>query len=739
MYGYVGKIIRLNLTNKTIDFIQTSDYEQWGGGHGIGSAIFFDLAVIEKGLDLESMDHNSPHDGGFHPDNVVTIMTSPLTGTLVPGASGRTEVQGIGVMSYPVGWFTRSNFGGRFGAMLKFAGYDGIVIEGVSDTPVWVDIRDESILIRECSSLGLWGMDTKACQETIWDYVAESSTDNKEYGKWISPEGTNDSTTQRPAVLTIGIAGENKSRIACLIHDVSNAAGQGGFGGIWGSKNLKAISVIGSGRIYVADPQKLLEARINQMKHYGFNEKNAKPRKTYFGRFSIPPVPVELYSGEFNGSIMATKRNEEKRPQACVGCSAACRSRYKSGKANEANCAATMFYSDANTREIQYDAIDLLNRYGLNAYELQASIKYLKELFDLGVIGSSGSEIETSLNFDDYGSLHFVESFLDTLSTRNTDFGDTLAEGIRRAIEIWGRTSDIGDVTDGPGKIQLPYWGFAEHGYDPRSEVEWGYGSILGDRDCNEHCFNSIFWDALNMFNPIKNHEATAEETVRIFAEKMIPYKDDYASAEESQQMLDFADENMYSEHIARLVAWHRHYTRFFKQSLLFCDHRWPDIVNGYRDDKVGSTGEAEPKFFNAVTGKTITFLDGMELGRKIWNLDNAIWVLQGRNRDMVHFADYVYNKDTSAICIFTTYNPTPLPLLPQWGYRSISNRRIKKGTYPNGDNSGEDFESFKTRFYNLEGWDASTGWPTRSTLEAPGIDLGYVADVLEDKGHLGI
>ena len=122
--GYAGKILRLNLTERKASTIPTSDYAQWGGGHGMGSAIFFDL-VKDKTID------------GFDPANVVTIMTSPLCGTLVPAAGGRTEVQGIGVQSYPIGWFTRSNFGGRFSAQLKYAGWDGIVIEGRADEPVW--------------------------------------------------------------------------------------------------------------------------------------------------------------------------------------------------------------------------------------------------------------------------------------------------------------------------------------------------------------------------------------------------------------------------------------------------------------------------------------------------------------------------------------------------------------------------------------------------------------------------
>jgi aldehyde:ferredoxin oxidoreductase len=125
--GYIGKILRLNLTDRKSSTLETEAYQEWVGGHGLGSALFFDL-VKDKTI------------GGFDPANIVTLMTSPLSGTLAPGASSRTEVQGIGVQSSPIEWFTRSNFGGRFSAMLKYAGWDGVVIEGQADRPVWVDI-----------------------------------------------------------------------------------------------------------------------------------------------------------------------------------------------------------------------------------------------------------------------------------------------------------------------------------------------------------------------------------------------------------------------------------------------------------------------------------------------------------------------------------------------------------------------------------------------------------------------
>ncbi len=188
MNGYAGKILRVNLTNRKTAIIPTSQYAQWVGGHGMGSAIFFDL-VKDKTID------------GFDPANVVTVMTSPLAGTLTPAGAGRTEVQGIGVQSVPIGWFTRSNFGGRFSSLLKYAGWDGIVIEGQADQPVWLDIRNSQVNIRKCNELSLWGTDTWECQKRIWQYIAGKEA----YGDWIEPSGEGGGqTTQRPAVLAIG-------------------------------------------------------------------------------------------------------------------------------------------------------------------------------------------------------------------------------------------------------------------------------------------------------------------------------------------------------------------------------------------------------------------------------------------------------------------------------------------------------------------------------------------------------
>jgi aldehyde:ferredoxin oxidoreductase len=149
--------------------------------------------------------------------------------------------------------------------------------------------------------------------------------------------------------------------------------------------------------------------------------------------------------------------------------------------------------------------------------------------------------------------------------------------------------------------------------------------------------------------------------------------------------------------------------------------------LNDYRPDKIGSTGIAEPKYVKAVTGKDFSFLDGINLGRKLWNLDQAIWTLQGRHRDMVHFVENLYEKQP----LFTVDDNIPNVHMPgkkdgKWGLYGYSRRTLNK----------DKFDEFKTRFYRLQGWDESSGYPTRKTLES--LDLGYVADELKSNNKLG-
>lgn len=666
--GYAGKILRVNLTTQTISSIDTKQYQQWGGGHGMGTAIFWDLCE-DKTIKFND------------PGNVVTIMTSPITGTQAPCA-GRVEVQGIAPQPYPIEWFNRSNFGGRFGPLLKMAGWDGIVIEGKANALSWLKVVDDKVTIEDAKAIK--GMDCWDTQSYLWALQAG----NVSAGQW-STVG-NGFSTQRPAVLCTGLAGENQSRIAALIHDAGNGAGESGFGGVWGSKNLKAISVIGTGIIQVADPKALMEARL-------WIKENTL------------------------GVAADTAQVATFRASGCSGCSIPCRTRSASNTNNESQCVDTYWYAGRSLPFVNPNmpamearrATDLLQRYGLDAMEQYMSHQYVYKLYEMGVAGP-GKKIDTKpLPMAAYGTLGFAEEWLKALSSR-TGIGADLAEGAIRAAAKWGRLEE--DLES--GLLQFPQWGYPYH---TTMEHTWALGSLMSEREINEHSMRTLFPSA----DVVKT--TTAEQVANIAAKKLIPYEGD-------PLMVNYGHgpDGIYSIHGAKLIAWMRHYSRFWKQSVLYCDQSnyIPSFMTSTRA-KVGLTPDAEPKFYNAVTGQNITFKDGMTLGQKIYNIDHAIWVLQGRHRDLEQFAGFMYKPgaayggmgtDKSQMFLCAGHSGTtnyPVYENGKWGYNGLKEVYFTK----------EGIEQFKDNFYTVEGWDLKTGWPTRKLLESLG--LGFVADAL--------
>jgi aldehyde:ferredoxin oxidoreductase len=683
--GYTGKILRVNLTTKSIRTIDTAQYEEYGGGHGIGSAIFWDL--VGDQLPFRALD----------PRNVVTIMTGPFAGILVPSAAGRCEVQGLGPQGYPIEWFTRSNFGGRFSAQLKYAGWDGIVVEGASDEPVWLNIINDKVKIESAQSL--WGLDIKESQEEIWRRVMPGAN----FGEWLALGEAY--TTQKPAVLCIGPAGENQVPIACLVHDAGNGAGQGGFGAVFGSKKLKAISVIGTGSVAVADPKALMDARMwyRQFQYDVDNPKLEKPPNAFV--FSpVTNVPAD------DNFLNKQPPFEPARAQACAGCPKACRMRLAGGISNESSCEDTIWaISVQETRKDREIACDLVQYHGINNFQMRPILAYLQALYKQGILGS-GKKIECDLPMELFGKAEFIYALVREISNRK-GVGKVLGGGVARAAEAWGRYKEDNDS----GLLTLPNWGYYEH-YDPRLEVDWSYGSILGERDINEHSFNfAVHHMPQLMISSQMEPYVSAQKLVEILSSKVPPFSGD-------QFMFDYGEgpTGIYSDHRVKTIAWHRHYARFWKQSVLYCDWVWPLFVTPNTADKLGSTPEGEPKFFNAVTGKKTSFTDGVAVGRKIWNIDRAIWALQGRHRDMEVLTGYVYNVPTKT--------PYYLPVHEngQWSYSPCTGRVLNRTK----------FEGWKTKFYEFEGWDPASGWAKRSTLE--GMGLKKVADTLQSKGKLG-
>ncbi|MDR1726614.1 MAG: aldehyde:ferredoxin oxidoreductase [Acidobacteriota bacterium] len=678
--GYSGKILRVNLTTKTIGKIDTAKYEAFGGGHGIGSAIFFDLVGDQLPFPA------------FDPRNLVIMIASPFSGTSVPG-SGRCEVQGLGPMLYPVEWFAHSNFGGRFTAQLKYAGWDGIVVEGAAGEPSWINIVDDKVTIE--SAAGIWGLDTWETQ----DEISRRVLPKLKYGEWAELEGGG-ATTQIPAVVCCGPAGENKSRLGALLHGPGSQAALGGFGGVFGSKNLKAISAIGSGVVPIADPKAFMDARL-WFNQFLWDPENPRGGDRFTGKFPYTLIGGQPSGGNVtNGSLPLTPA----RAAACASCPRGCRMRLSTADSNESVCAGTMMISVNGSTKFTRQGNDLMQRYGLGHWQLRPVMNYALMLYKEGVIGK-GRQIESDLPFDREGTFGYADAVMRAIALRE-GVGDDLAEGAARFAEKLGRYHQ--DVDS--GKLKLTYWGLEEH-YDTAIEAEWAFGSLLGERDLMLHMIANypLHWMAMS-----GDPYLTAEEAAKLYTDAMEPYQGDV-------YMVDYSDgpTGIYSDSKIKQVAWTKHYEKFWIGGGGFCGWRWPMCITNNTADRRGPTPQAEPKFWNAVTGQGITFSDGMETGHKIYTLDRAIWCLQGRHRDMERFPDYAYEEKTSG-------HDEPMFIDGKWQYANGAGRVLDR----------EKVEDFKTRFYKFEGCNPENGYPTRATLE--GMGMKKVADTLQSKGKLG-
>ena len=688
MKGHVGKILRLDLTGRKVGIIATRKYEKWLGGIGMGTALFWDEVDKDYITDTSRI-------SGFEPENVICIMPGILSGTMVPGGA-RTEVCGIGPEVYPRPQFMRSNFGGYFGPMLKFAGYDGIVLVGKASGPVWIDIRDEDVQIRD--GAGLWGLGFFDTEKEIWREVAGVKDGLSINGpKDELARNGSEEATQKAAVLGIGQCGENLGRIGCLVHGVDNAAGCGGFGGVWGSKNLKAIAVRGTGGVDVAHPEELLEVWRWAARY--------RPEKIN------PSFPPAL---------------RDRRRVSCFGCTAACKvnSTEEKMSGSTGQCINEHFYEaqdKARHGEItraKHVADHLAQDYGINLYAAWNMLVWLESLHERGLLGQ-GRQIETGLDFDQLGTEEFAGEYFGKIAYRQ-GIGDDLAEGWVRAAVKW----DVLEEDLETGLVSAIHWGIGDQHWT--SNIEWAYLSLFDARDCNAHDIR---------------YGASLEETARRYAELAPPWYDPL--------MLDQSKTGVYSIHCARLVAWHSRYVNA-KGSIPWCDWFPFDTFNSLTEDGKGLTPEMEERYYAAVTGETLTWKDFLEIGRKIWNFKRAILVLNGRHRDEEYFPPFPP---------YTSYVYTEGPPTLQWGsfnwtrdlersgrgsldFLPWESYMIEYGVYGGGEWtwSTEPFpldkdrmDEFKALYYDLEGWEIETGWPKRSTLEDCG--LGHVADVLEKQG----
>jgi aldehyde:ferredoxin oxidoreductase len=240
--GYAGKFLDIDLSTQTIKETRFSDeiLEDYVGGRGLATKILWD----RLGSKWETVDP-------LGPENLLLLLTGPLTGYF-PG--GRTCVSGKSPQSNGV---VGSTLSGEFGVELRCAGYDGIIVTGESEKPVYLFLKDSDVELRNADDV--WGKDGK---QTVTALTRECrgllKTRYPTYGEW-----------KEPAMLYIGPAGENKVRTAIVGSKWAHAAGYGGYGAVMGSKKLKAVVAKGTGPLpevaYIKKVKRLIEIVCNDV------------------------------------------------------------------------------------------------------------------------------------------------------------------------------------------------------------------------------------------------------------------------------------------------------------------------------------------------------------------------------------------------------------------------------------------------------------------------------------------
>ena len=220
MYGWMGKLLRVNLTRGEVgvEDLRADWARDFIGGRGLGAKYLY-----------EEMD---PMVDPLSPDNKLIFATGPLTGTNA-SCGARYMVITKGPLT---GAITTSNSGGHWGPELKFAGYDMVIVEGRAERPSYLFIYDDRIEIR--SAEHLWGRTVSETEDMIREETGVPDT----------------------IVVGIGPAGERLVRFAAIMNDKHRAAGRSGVGAVMGSKNLKAIAVRGTKGVRIARPEAFMKA-----------------------------------------------------------------------------------------------------------------------------------------------------------------------------------------------------------------------------------------------------------------------------------------------------------------------------------------------------------------------------------------------------------------------------------------------------------------------------------------------
>ncbi len=405
--GYAGKILRVNLTTGKIWTEEPPDsfYRRYIGGQGF--VAHYLLKEVPKGADP------------LGPENALIFATGAVTGIPVAGA-GRSCVGGKSPLT---GGYGQTDVGGFFGAELKRAGYDAVVIQGKASKPVYLWIHEGQAEIRPAGHL--WGKTTLETQEAIQSELKDA----------------------RVRLAMIGPGGEKLVRVACVINDLRHAAGRTGMGAVMGSKNLKAVAARAKGNIEVADPEGLKELatwmRENWKKDaWGLHDTGTDGGLVDLSEFGALPTR-NFQDGQFEGAskiVGSTMRDTIlKDREGCYACPVRCKrvvevndQDYKVnptyGGPEYETCAA--FGSNCGVDDLRAvaKAHEICNAYSLDTISTGMMVSFAMECYEAGLLtkeDTGGLDLR-------FGNGKAMVEMVRMIGERE-GLGDILAEGPLRA------------------------------------------------------------------------------------------------------------------------------------------------------------------------------------------------------------------------------------------------------------------------------------------------------------------
>ena len=568
-YGWAGKILWVDLTERKISTVPTSDFEpeKYIGGVGLNSKIFWELGC--------------PKVDAFHPDNPLILANGPLAGA--SGPFSRATASSIAPQAYPDELFTYSGCGGKFPAELKYAGYDAFVIVGKSEVPVYLSVEDGNAEIRDAQDL--WGLDTFATQKALMKDHPQACAH------------------------VIGPAGENLSATAVIMTETSGAAGNGGYGAVMGSKNLKAIVVRGTGNLRIAKPDAFMDV-IKERQAAG--EWIAGPNIAWGRTANCNPYLGKTLKDRYMVKLTG-----------CYGCFYQCHGVFDiPGIGKGAQMCADCWYGYFCPESVEgmWEANLESQKLGINNFELLGIMSLLVPLVGKGIVKKEELGLSSIPAIDrrsepENGSpeVHraFIKEFLEGIANGTSPF----SKGLSRAAEM------LGPEAMAAGFKINPAWGNMKHHIV-------GVGEALHYATDNRDPFNSC--QDYNRFGGmgIGNNKEIAD---------WFGVPGGYLKQAQGEK-----DEMVY-EDIEKETVWIQHH-QSVKNSLHICELSSPPGQFFHPPDM--DIRILESRLLSAATGIDYDVDKLWEAGERIYNMRRAVMVMrENRHRDDDNLAPVWYKE----------------------------------------------------------------------------------------------